>query len=57
MLGDTLSDSAADIRDAVQKHYRDEFNRLPVDLKNRVLAALEALDYARVGVDRFQVML
>ncbi len=54
MIGDTLSDAVANIRDEIATHYIKEWDSLPLMIRHQVQGALTALDRAREQVDRYQ---
>src|SRR5690606_30295442 len=55
MLGDTLSDAAANLKDALTKHYTDEFANLPPDVQAQVQRTLKSVEIARREVDAAQL--
>lgn len=54
MIGDSLSDAYANLNDEIHAHYPDEWERLPTEIQQQVMEALNKLDRAREAVDRYQ---
>lgn len=54
MIGDVLSDCAADLADAVTKYYRDEFTNLPEPLRKQIRDTIEKVRACREAVDDYQ---